>query len=255
MEQNVVLVGVQIWKSGIRFDENRQAGPIAQLPCKGENFSRAQRAVDSHRVRAQSFQRERHGGNGNASEGAAVRLKAHGTEHGQGGVLFCGKERGFDLQKIGHGFKHQKISASFRPRCNGFAENIIGLLKPKVSVRFQQRTDRAAGESDKRSGFLCRFPRAGDTRLNNFPRRKAASFQFAAVCSKGIGVQNLCPCLRIGTMDSGDVRRMGQIQRFGVFPQGKTGGLKHGAHCAVQNRDMVVRYQHVIPLFRKAHRP
>ena len=167
---NVVLVGIQIRQSGIRFDENRQAGPIAQLPCKGENFSRAQRAVDSHRVRAQSFQRERHGGNRNAGEGAAVRLKAHGTEHGQGSVLFCGKERGFDLQKIGHGFKHQEISASFRPRCNGFAENIIGIFKPKISVRFQQRTDRAAGESDKRSGFLCRFPRAGDTRLNDFPR-------------------------------------------------------------------------------------
>lgn len=107
------LVAFHAGQAGVGLYQHRHAAVCGQRLREPQRFGRAKRAIHAHSVG--SHGRKRCGGNlgRRAQEGAAVFLEGHGYENGQVGVLFCGKQRGACLGKIGKRFGQDYVAASF----------------------------------------------------------------------------------------------------------------------------------------------
>ena len=99
-----VIAAVRVRQACVGLDEHRQPGRDAAAKAlrKGQNFGRAERAVDADGIRTQPGSGDSVAFDRAAGKGAAAALKTHRGKHRQAAILLGGKDSGFQLVEVGH---------------------------------------------------------------------------------------------------------------------------------------------------------
>ena len=238
--RDVVAAAVGTGQTGVGFHEHREIARHrrGQPPGHRENLFGAKGAVDAHRIRAEppgsggkAFHRA-------AGEGAAVRLKAHAGQHRQGAVFFCRQQRSLQFVQVGEGFDHHQIGAGGHAGTDDPGVFADGVLKGQCADGLQQFPQRADVQRRQRTVGSAGALAAGYARRDDLLRRIGAARQFVGRRAKGIGIDDAAAGGGVHAVDGFDQLRIGDIEFLGPCAQLQTGGLKHGAHAAVQQEGM-----------------
>ena len=138
LRRQVIMPINRVGQTRVRFGNHGQGCHTAKLLKERQQLLRPLRAVQPNRVRAQAFQRPRHGRNCAAGEGAPGRVEAHRHPHRQRRMLLRGKQGGFCLVQVGHRLDADEVSARVHARVHNLREHIHRRLERQRAHRFEQ---------------------------------------------------------------------------------------------------------------------
>ena len=233
----VVKAGGRVRQTRIGLCEHRQAAGGAEPLHQRQDLGGAQRAVDTHRVRAKALRGHRKALHLTAGEGAAGGLKGHGGHHRQITGLLRGQDARLYLQQVGHGLKVHRVRTGGGARRHHLLEQVAGLLEGQGAHGLEHLAQGADVQQDLRIGTLgsCfgALHRGGD----HLGHCVAAARQLLAVGAESVGADEIGASLQIGFVDAGHHLRMGHTPHIRDLAGRKARLLQHGSHGPVQNPD------------------
>ena len=238
--RDVVAAAVGTGQAGVGLDEHREIPRYrrGQPPGHGEDLFGTQGAVDAHGIRAETPGSGGEAFHRAAGEGTAVRLKTHAGQYRQGAVFFCRQQRRLQFIQVGEGLDHHQIGAGGYAGADDPGVFADGVLEGQRTDRFQQLPQRADIQCCQRTVGSAGTLAAGHARRDDLLQRIGAARQLVGRRAKGIGVDDAAAGGSVHAVDGFDQLRVGDIEFFGPCAQLQTGGLKHGAHAAVQQEGM-----------------
>ena len=246
-----VVAAVRVGQAGVRLDKDRHPGRHnpAEPFGKGQDFGRAERAVDADRVRPETDRRDAEALDRAAGEGAAAGLKTHRGEHRQRAVFLGGEQCGLELIEVGHRLDDDEVGPgrSTCPHNGGKPGN--GFLKPERAGRGEQLAQRADIKRDQRAGLGRGRSGAGDRGGDRLGHRVAGIGELVLVGAEGVGQQDVSAGAGVVPVDGGQGFGHCEGRKLGQRAGRKAPLLQLGAHAAVQQYKMAAVKQ-----FLKFHR-
>ena len=138
LRRQVIMPINRIGQTRVRFGNHGQNSRAAKLLKERQQLLRPLRAVQPDSIRAQAFQRPRHGRNRAAGEGAPGRVEAHRHPDGQRRMLLRGKQGGFRLVQVSHRLDADEVSARVHARVHNLREHVHRRLERQRAHRFKQ---------------------------------------------------------------------------------------------------------------------
>ena len=212
--RDVVAAAVGAGQARIRLDEDREVArqSLSQPLCHGENFFRAEGAVDAHSVGPEAPGRDGEALDGAAGEGAPARLKAHAGEDGQAAVLFRGQQGGFQLVQVGEGLKEDEVGPGGDARPDDAAILGHGVFKGQRAVGLQQFAQRADVQRGQCAVGGAGPLAVGDARRNDLFQRVFAARQLMGRRAEGVGIDDAAACGGVPAVDALDELWVGDVQ-------------------------------------------
>jgi hypothetical protein len=221
---------------GIRL---RNKGTPGHAPHRAEDFMdsvNTQSAIGADYVGTHRIQ-----GNGRSlrrcpENAPAIVIKSHHCNNGYGGGYFPDSDdRSPNFLDVEEGFKGDEVRSCLDKGLCLFSKEGCHCIEGEVADRFDKFSGRTNGCRDI-GGLSNSISRNFNTGPVYFPK---APFQpvvgeFFAVSAKGVGDDNVCPCLTVSTMHAGNHFGQREVEFFRRLARFESPFLEHGSHGAVQ---------------------
>ena len=218
-------------KSGVRLHDDGLARDGEHSLGEGADLGGSERAVDAKRFDAEGVERARGDLGRGAQKRAAVCLEGHGGEDGQVAAFLCCEHRGPYLREIRHGLDEDDVDARGRGSSHLFGKELVCLLEVERAEWTEQRSQRADITGDVAG---TRGTRCGGGSCEHLLYSRGA-VEFERVRAEGIRRDDFGARLDVGRMDAGYGVRVAQVDELGACAGGKTCGLEHSAHAAIED--------------------
>ena len=136
-------------QSGIRIDNQRQAGCCQHLWEQLTNLHRSQTAVKADGIYAQTFAHQSGSLNRSTGQQFAILIKGHGYANRQITVFLRRQNRSLDFVGVAHCFDKNQIRTGSSAVAYHFAVGLYSLFKGQIAVGSQQLTCRSQIQSNK----------------------------------------------------------------------------------------------------------
>ena len=224
-------------QTGIRLADNGQ-GRNFQIPLdNGQKPRGTFRAVDANGIGSQPFQNCNHCIGVGAGHQFAVAAVGVGNKNWKIAVFFGGKQSGFGLVGVAHGFNHNQVGAVAHAKLDLRGEQGNSVLKIQVAQRFEEPPGGADVHGDEFGLFGSCLLRCFPRQANGRPDDRVQLFfaEMERICPEGVGIHHVGAGAQIGGMDAPNRVGVGQIPKLGALANGKPLLLQKCAHSAVQN--------------------
>ncbi len=197
-------------KAGVGLHHQRAAVAGCHFLGGTHQLGRAQRAVESHGVRAHARKHFRRNLRRRPQKRASILAKRHGDEHGQVAMLACRQNRGLRLAQVSHGLDQHQIATACHDGVNLLREQVVRLAKGHGAHRLEQRADRADVAGNIGSARLTRAGCRGGVHVGDF----RASLKLAGVRPEGVRGNDLGARGDVALVNGDDVVGIGEVQKL-----------------------------------------
>ena len=227
-------------QSGIRIDNQRQAGCRQHLREQLTNLHRSQTAVKADGIYAQAFAHQSGSLNSSTGQKLTVLIKGHGHANRQITVFLRRQNRSFDFIGVAHRFDKNQIRTGSSAVTYHFAVGFYCLFKGQIAIRSQQLACRSQIQRNK---FI--FPATAGllgnrhSRFDGFLAIQAGACQLQRISAESIGFYDIGAYIKITAMHSLYNIGVCKIPAFGQLTRLQTACLQLCASGTIKEQHLL----------------